>query len=69
MSQALIVGPDAVRNLVAEGRPFLVIDVRGRSAYRRATERVEGDVRAHGVGMMHLARGRPDDTTYLLYCT
>lgn len=69
MSESLIVSSGDVRELVEAGRPYLVIDVRGRAAYRRAAERVVGDVRAHGVGMMHLVQGRPDDTTYLLYCT
>ena len=58
-----------MRRLVESGASYRVIDVRGRAAFRKAAESVAGDVRAHGVGMMHLVEGLPDDTWLLLYCT
>ena len=61
--------PDEVTRLVERDLPFRVIDVRGRAAYRRSPERVDGDLRPHGVGMMNLINGLPRDTWLLLYCT
>lgn len=69
MPESIILEADEVRDLVATGHPYRVVDVRGRAAYRKAEERVAGDLRAHGVGMILLVAGMPDDTLYLLYCT
>jgi len=69
MEPRTVLGSDEVRRVVASGASYRVIDVRGRAAFRKAPESVEGDVRAHGVGMMHLVEGQPDETWYLLYCT
>ena len=64
-----LLAANEVTRLVERDLPFRVIDVRGRAAYRRSPERVEGDLRPHGVGMMNLLDGLPRDTWLLLYCT
>ena len=69
MPYKFILTPAEVGRLVDRDLPFRVIDVRGRAAYRRSDERVEGDLRPHGVGMMGLVEGLPADTWLLLYCT
>lgn len=64
-----ILTPEEVGRIVERGFPYRVIDVRGRAAYRRSPERVEGDLRPRGVGMMNLINGLPADMYFVLYCT
>lgn len=71
MPDALKIPPAEVRRRLEGGEPVTVLDVRGRSAYARSGERIEGDLRVEGTrGLTEEVTGRlPRDGWILAYCT
>ena len=64
----VLISSSEVRSLLDRGEPVTVIDARGRIAFLRGPERVEGDVRAEGRDLAW-AEGLRKDAWLLAYCT
>lgn len=66
----LLLAAAEVGRLAAGGEPLAVLDARGRSAYNRSDERVEGDLRAAGSRDLSglIPHIRPEQWL-LAYCT
>ncbi len=66
-----LISSSEIRSLLERGEPVTVADARGRIAFLRGPERVEGDVRVERAGGRDLAwaEGLPKDAWLLAYCT
>ncbi|HWM90636.1 MAG TPA: hypothetical protein VN493_07705 [Thermoanaerobaculia bacterium] len=70
MPETLKISPGEVRRRLERGESATVLDVRGRSAYARSGERIEGDLRAEGTrGLPGMLDRLPRDGWILAYCT
>lgn len=63
-----LISSSEVRRLLERGEPVTAVDARGRIAFLRGPERVEGDLRAEGRDLAW-AEGLPKDAWLLAYCT
>jgi hypothetical protein len=64
----VLISSSEVRSLLDRGEPVTVIDARGRIAFLRGPERVEGDVRGESRDLAW-AEGLRKDAWLLAYCT
>jgi hypothetical protein len=71
MPESLKIAPREVRRRLETGETATVLDVRGRSAYARSGERIEGDLRIEGTrGLTEEVTGRlPRYGWILAWCT
>lgn len=65
----VLISSSEIRSLLERGEPITVIDARGRIAFLRGAERVEGDVRAKDSRDLAWAEGLRKDAWLLAYCT
>lgn len=65
---AVLISPSEVRSLLQRGEPVVAVDARGRTAFLRGAERVEGDLRAESRDLAW-AEGLSPDAWLLAYCT
>ena len=63
-----LISSSEIRRLLESGEPVTAVDARGRIAFLRGPERVEGDLRAEGRDLAW-AEGLPKDAWLLAYCT
>ncbi|HEV2852651.1 MAG TPA: hypothetical protein VHC97_07595 [Thermoanaerobaculia bacterium] len=64
----VLISPSEIRSLLARGERVTAVDARGRTAFLRGAERVEGDLRAEGRDLAW-AEGLRKDAWLLAYCT
>lgn len=64
----VLISSSEIRNLLERGEPVTAVDARGRIAFLRSPERVEGDLRTEGRDLAW-AEGLPKDAWILAYCT
>lgn len=69
ISADFLIDPDQIRRLLERSERVVVLDARGRAAYARAVERVDGDVRAPGKDASGWGDDLPRDAWLLAYCT
>jgi hypothetical protein len=64
----VLISSSEIRSLLERGETVTAVDARGRIAFLRGPERVEGDLRAEGRDLAW-AEGLPKDAWLLAYCT
>jgi hypothetical protein len=69
MPETLKMAPSEARQRLERGENVTVLDSRGRSAYARSSERVEGDVRVEGTRGLPQVLGQLPKGWILAYCT
>jgi hypothetical protein len=73
IDHSLLIAPAELRRRLAAGEVPAVLDARGSAAFARATERVDGDLRAYGRDLTELITALdagPGRGAWLLaYCT
>lgn len=68
-TRALLLSPQEVQRLLAQGEPVTVLDARGRAAWARSGERIEGDLRVPGRDLTELIPRLPREGWLIAYCT
>jgi hypothetical protein len=69
MPETLKMAPAEVRRRLEQGKNVTVLDARGRSAYARSGERIEGDRRVEGTRGLPQVLGQLPRGWILAYCT
>lgn len=69
MPETLKMAPSEARRRLEQGENVTVLDSRGRSAYARSSERIEGDLRVEGTRGLPQVLGQLPKGWILAYCT
>jgi hypothetical protein len=70
MPESVKIPASEVRRWLETGEPVTMLDARGRSAYARSGERIEGDLRVEGTrGLPEVLGELSRNGRILAYCT